>query len=86
MHFYNFNIDEITRIDFEDFEILFAAMETLEAQKALIDMRIADHPHVKANERNKNRDLFSPIAFPKYLDPVMTMDQMAEKMGMTNGR
>ena len=65
---------------------MYTGMERLEALKYTYDLRVADFPHVVKNERSKTHEYFHKAAYPTHQDPVISMDEMAKEMGMTNGR
>lgn len=72
-------------MDYTDFITYHTAIEVIEAQEALIAMKVADHPHVKGEVRSAFVSEMNDKAFPKSKRKVLTTRELAKELGMTNG-
>jgi hypothetical protein len=74
-------------MDAADFELLEQGMIRIQSENHLIDMNKLDYSrNMKDNNRSKFFNSFKSMAFPSYLDPILSMDQLATQLGAINGR
>lgn len=76
--FYGFSHAELMDLDVEWVETYWLAITTIEAQEALVSMRIADFPYLKPKDREKwHRELHTQ-AFPRtHSGKTMTTEELA---------
>ena len=64
MHFYGLSYNEVMELDSSMFGSLYEASHMLEAQKMLIDLQVADYPHLKKRGRDKIWKRAAKQAYP----------------------
>lgn len=52
----------------DDFETYWLAITPIEAQNMLMQMRVADYPHLTKNDRTKSHKELWKLAYPKFSD------------------
>lgn len=54
----------------------------IEAQNRLLDLCVADYPHIKNDARRSLHKTFHKLAYPKTYDPVdaVKTDELAERL------
>lgn len=69
-------------MDAEDFKTMLICEETLSNRETLIDLRVADFPTIKSEERQKlHKDIYKK-AYPNQKKKTLTFDDIG---GILNG-
>lgn len=73
--------DDFEKMDCEDFDLYWFAMERIEAQEVLTKMNVSDYPHLNQKSREKiHREIFKK-AYPTDSSKPITTDQLASILG-----
>lgn len=82
--FYGWTDKYIRSLDWMVGEDYWHAITMIEAQEALIQMRIADYPHLKKRDREKMHRSMHDVAYPRNRDSVkrITTDELAKRVRM----
>lgn len=67
-------MDYVTAIEY------YSAINVLEGQEALIEMNIADYPHLKKDGRSKLYKEIRKEAYPSSMQKRMSFEDFARKM------
>jgi DNA-binding phage protein len=65
---YGWTHEEIMGLDVEDAELYIKAIDVIEAQNMLLQMKIADYPNMKNSERRKLFKTLHKQAYPDFDD------------------
>lgn len=73
-------------MDTEDVSMLWQAITPLEAREVLVSLRIADHPHMKPEDRRKFADAMVDAGYPHAVERAASWEDVAHMFGQTSVR
>jgi len=68
-------------MDYEEFSMYYKAIDILEAQEILVQMKVSDYPTMKPESRSEFHHTISKTAYPKERK-ILTTKELAKKLGM----
>jgi len=71
-------------MDHVEFSAYYKAIDILEAQEMLINIKVSDYPHVNDESRSDLYYSLDKKAYPTERK-VLTTKELAQKLGMING-
>ena len=84
--FYNFSHEEMLNMEAATFYSYYKAINSIEAQNALMDLTVASYPHMKNKDRMEVKKKLKKEAYPIKDGPVMTSEEAAKEIQrMLNG-
>lgn len=85
MHFYRLTPKELYELSNEFVEKLWEGITMLEAQAALIQLKIVDFPNMTKHTREKFHKELYKKAYPKMFLEKKTINSMEDLKGLING-
>lgn len=89
MRFYCIGLEEVNNLDPEDAEGLWLAITQIEAQDLLMQLRVADYPHMKDGGRSRIHREWHKLAYPRTqerLNSLSTKEFAEHLRGLFNGK
>lgn len=83
MHFYpGLTLEGANALEGDEAEGLWLAITQIEAQKLLLDLRVADYPYMKERGRGRTHSQFHKLAYPRVKEnnDALSMAEFADKL------
>jgi hypothetical protein len=83
-YFYNYSLNDLSRMDALTFNKHVVAMERIEAMNHLKELKVSDFPQMKSDARDKYHRQISKKAFPNR--KVSSFDDIDKAFGVLGGK